>query len=429
MLKKKRTRDESGAVVVEATIALTAYIFAIYIILSIVNICYIQAKVSIALDNAAEDLSQYSYLYYRFGIDNLQSQLHEGTEDSRDMVSDTISGIGSLMDSMGQAGDSVDPDSMTVNFDNLNTALNNAGQSLGGLSDNVKQYADALAEDPKGFIIGMGKLAADELSGEANSFLGQAMGKAFVKKNLKAFPGEEPDAFLKRYHVKNGLDGLNFSGTQLMTYGISNKIQLVCTYEVEVVRLLDFEYTIRFRQCAQTSAWGNGVSKITPDISTTSKPGPTIWDMQNDMDRGKLIVKYEKDNYTYTDTGHGFDVYNNSNGGNEFITVMSLDTHASSYDTAGKIASKIRSNANQMRNKVSNLGDEIQVKGPGGDTTLTSDPATRTYRIVLVVPDDADPAMVSEAVRKFKETHSDFEVEVKTGYGSPTPKDSGNDAS
>ena len=330
-LKCRENKSEKGAIVVEATIALTAFIFAIYTILSIVDICYIQAKISIALDAAAEDLSQYSYLYYRFGIDNLQSELHEGTDESRAMVSDTISGIGSLMDNMDDIQGSVNTSDMTVDFDNLSSALNDTSHTLGDLSDNVNQYAAALAEDPKGFIIGMGRLAADELSGQVNSWLGQAMGKAFMKRNLKSFATDDADTFLRRYRVKNGLAGLDFSGTQLMTYGVSNTIQLVCTYEVEVVRLLNFDYSIKFRQCAKTSAWGNGVSKITPEISTTSKQTSTIWDMSDATKRGKLIVSYEKDNYTYIDSGNGYDAYNNTNGSNEFISILSIDTTLASY--------------------------------------------------------------------------------------------------
>lgn len=431
-MKYRGHKRERGAIVVEATIALTAFIFAIYTILSIVDICYVQAKISIALDAAAEDLSQYSYLYYRFGIDNLQSELHEGTDDSREMVSDTISGIGSLMDNMDDIQGSVNTGSMTVDFDNLSSALNDTGQTLGALSDNVNQYADALAEDPKGFMIGMGRLAADELSGQANSLLGQAMGKAFMKRNLKSFAADDADSFLKHYHVKNGLAGLDFSGTQLMTYGVSNTIQLVCTYEVEVVRLLNFDYSIKFRQCAKTSAWGNGVSRITPEISTTSKQTSTIWDMTNVMQRGKLIVSYEKDNYTYIDSGHGYDAYNNTNGANEFISILSIDTTLDSYQNASGVKSKLTATMNGMYNNVSGMGEDINLHlHSGAETTVQSDPDTRTYKIVLVVPDSYDQTLVNQAINDFLTAQAglgrNVSVEIKTGYGDPTPGESQNE--
>lgn len=271
MMERRKQENEKGAVIIEASVALPIFIFAIYIILSITNICYVQAKISMALDSAAQDISQYSYLYYRLGLDNLQAELHnqEGA-DSRERVQGTISGVGALMDSMGELEGSVDMDAMTVDFEAMQGALKDAQTAGGALSDNAKSYADAIAEDPKGFIMGMGLMAADELSGEMNALLARAMGQAFVKRNLKSFAADDADAFLEHYHVKDGLDGLDFSGSLMMTYGVSNTIQLVCTYEVEVVRLLNFDYSVRFRQCAKTSAWGNGISKITPEISTST---------------------------------------------------------------------------------------------------------------------------------------------------------------
>lgn len=40
-----RNNRDKGAIVVEASIALPVYVFVIFTILSIVNICYAQAKV------------------------------------------------------------------------------------------------------------------------------------------------------------------------------------------------------------------------------------------------------------------------------------------------------------------------------------------------------------------------------------------------
>lgn len=57
-------KKQKGAIVVEATIALSAFMFAIFTILSIVNICFIQARLGVALNTAAKEISQYSYLYY-----------------------------------------------------------------------------------------------------------------------------------------------------------------------------------------------------------------------------------------------------------------------------------------------------------------------------------------------------------------------------
>lgn len=133
MMERRKQENEKGAVIIEASVALPIFIFAIYIILSITNICYVQAKISMALDSAAQDISQYSYLYYRLGLDNLQAELHnqEGVADSRERVQGTISGVGALMDSMGELEGSVDMDAMTVDFEVMQGALKDAQTAEG----------------------------------------------------------------------------------------------------------------------------------------------------------------------------------------------------------------------------------------------------------------------------------------------------------
>lgn len=251
-----RKDNERGAIVVEATISLTAFVFAIFTILSIVNIYYIQAKMSIALNSAAKEISQYSYLYYKLNIDEAESNLNDAdAQEARATAEQTIDGVGELMNSLSDAENSME----TGDFDNLVGAIDSGASNVDSLID---LYADKLADDPKGFIIGMGKMAGSELGGELKKLLGQVLAKTFMKKNLMAHEGDDPDQFLRRYRVVDGMAGLDFDYSSLMAYGSSDKIQLVVTYEVEVIKLLNIEYKFKFRQVAQTEAWGNGVSEI-----------------------------------------------------------------------------------------------------------------------------------------------------------------------
>ena len=57
-------KNENGAIVVEASIAVPVYIFIIFTILSIINICYAQTKVQVALNSAARQYSEISYVMY-----------------------------------------------------------------------------------------------------------------------------------------------------------------------------------------------------------------------------------------------------------------------------------------------------------------------------------------------------------------------------
>lgn len=159
----------------------------------------------------------------------------------------------------------------------MNSLMNGADSA----HQTVSNLAGDIAEDPKAFLIGMGKLAGREVTEAAKVYLGQIMAKAFMSKNLQSFAGDDPDAFLRRLHVVDGMDGLDFQYTSLMAYGSSNEIQLVCTYQVKVVQLLNTDFTFTFRQTARTLAWGDGASLVTPrSIWTSMAPaarGGTLW--------------------------------------------------------------------------------------------------------------------------------------------------------
>lgn len=58
---QQKNRGERGVIVIEATISLTAFMFALVMIMSMINICIVQARVSNAINLTAKELSQYSY--------------------------------------------------------------------------------------------------------------------------------------------------------------------------------------------------------------------------------------------------------------------------------------------------------------------------------------------------------------------------------
>ncbi len=401
-----RENREKGAVVVEATLSLTAFMFAILIILSIAGIAYTQSKMAVALNSAAKEISQYCFLYYKFQLDKPNADLSKGTEDAQKTVEDTMDGLGQMMDSFGNAGS----DFEVKNFD---SAINELEKGADAANRTVSKLAGQIAEDPKAFIVGMGKLAGRELAEAGKVYLGQVMARAFMAKNLKSFSGDDPDDFLRRLHVVDGMDGLDFQYTALMAYGESNEIQLVCTYQVQVVRLLNMDFTFTFRQTARTLAWGNGVSQVSPK---------SIWAMGAGA-RGDYIVEKEREGYVYISRSHGFDAYINSGGRNEFVTITSIDPTASTNESISDIKRRIGGSFTDMYGKVSQLDNSVPVIKGDEKVTLDSNPATRTYKVVVVLPEGTDDdykMKVNEAISQLKVMYSDIPLEVvlKQGYGS-----------
>ncbi len=416
-----RKGRECGAIVVEATISLTAFMFAIFTILSLVNIYYIQAKMGVALNSAAKEISQYSYLYYLFDVDELDKKLHDGTDEYEKVTKNTIDGMSTLVGSLSNGKQAVAEHDYEKLFEE-------ADKDIKTVDSLVNEYKDLIGDDPKGFILGMGKMAAAELGDNGKALLAQVLAKTFMEKNLKATPEDNADSFLKRHGVEKGMDGLNFNYTALMANGTSNEIQLCVTYDVSVIKLLDIDFKFKFRQVSRTCAWGDGISLIplepkddTPDDpDEPQKEEPSIWDSDNDNERGVYIVRKEKTKYTYTSSGKGFDAYDKDK--NEFITITSANTFLSTYQTANGIRKKIRENYTSMATQVGRLDEQITVTSGGKSVELKSDKDTRKYRVVLVVPEGADITLVRETANDFMALNEDVTVEIRQGYGTPKKK-------
>ena len=249
-----KQEKEHGAIVVEAIISLSTFIFVFFTIYSIINICYIQAKMNTALNTAAKEVSQYSYLYFKLGAGKAEQELHGKAEGFGETVDGITDGVGTFLGALQTGSDSVGNGDLSGLFDAIETGKTSA-ESL------YDQFGDIM-DDPKTFIFGMASMGAEQGLTEIKGVLAGLMAKSFMKKNLVAFDGDTPDAFLKRYDVVGGMDGLSFDGSELMTAG-GAKIRLVLSYEVRMIRLLDIDVTFNLRQFAITDAWGCEAQKIT----------------------------------------------------------------------------------------------------------------------------------------------------------------------
>lgn len=408
-----RTDKERGAVVVEGLLSLSIFMFAIFTILSIVNVCYIQAKMNMALSSAAKEISQYSFFYYKFSLDKADKSVSQGTADSRQLADNTIEGVSTLMESLSGASSSA----QSGDFDSMVKQLESGMTNVDSL---VNQYADRISSDPKGFILGMGKMAVNELKETAKSILCQALAKAFMKKNLKASPNDDPNDFLARYNVVDGMDGLDFEYTTFLQNGTSNLIQLVVTYDVRVIQLLNIDFDFTFRNCVKCTAWGRGISKINPDDSMPTKSPPsTIWD-SGPVARGKYIVDKERENYEYPATGNGYDAYDSKT--NTFVSIVTVDTTTQSGSQDSYINKQLQTALDNMEKGANKQEGGIEVTGPDGNPTKVPEGSgDRKYELVLVVPDGADKAALEALAREFEKNNPGVTVKIRDGYGDPTP--------
>ncbi len=89
----RNNHEDNGAVIIEAAVSLPIFMFLIFSILFTINMSIVQCRMQIALNETAKEISQYSYFYSLTGLNNLSAINADAAADTKQQVSDVVSGI------------------------------------------------------------------------------------------------------------------------------------------------------------------------------------------------------------------------------------------------------------------------------------------------------------------------------------------------
>lgn len=211
-----KRKSEEGAVIIEATLSLTFFMFAILTIYSMFHVSMAQARIGAALNATAKEISQYTYVYDLTGLNDKQANLAAYGGSAESVLSDNLSEINGLFSALGGiAGAAVD---------------------IAGNPGNTESFLY--------YILNQG------IEQAKGTFTGE-MARMLMKKHF----GSDPDKFLKGLGIEDGIKGLSFMKTRIFKDGEEEDILLDVRYQVTVVKLLNIDMKLNFEQCAKTRAW------------------------------------------------------------------------------------------------------------------------------------------------------------------------------
>lgn len=212
----EKIKKEQGTIIIEATLSLTFFMFAILTIYSMFHVCLAQARISAALNATAKEISQYAYVYDLTGLNEKQASIAANSGAAQTILSDDLSQVDDLYTAFsGIATGAID-------------IIGNADNTESFLYYVLNQGIDAV----KGGITG-------ELS------------RMLIRKHF----GNDPDKFLKGLGIEKGMSGLSFIKSRIFSSGKENDVVLDVRYQVTVVKLLDVDLKLNFELCAKTRAW------------------------------------------------------------------------------------------------------------------------------------------------------------------------------
>lgn len=245
---------ERGAIVIEATIGLTAFIFFVFTLLTIIDVCLAQAKIGVAVNTAAKELSQYCYLYSITGVQKLSESANEKGKTFDGTVDEVSEGIETVYNEIGKV----------ENGDINAQSIKNTGKTA---YDKFKSAGNTVMDDPKEFILSALYASGNDIFEFFKNQAGAQLVKVLVKKNLKTSADGSVEGFLKYCRVvpRNGsyFDGLDFSGTEIFPAGMegikkNGVIKIYCEYDISLIKLLNHDITFHLSSRGQTIAWSVG---------------------------------------------------------------------------------------------------------------------------------------------------------------------------
>lgn len=252
--RKKRSRCEKGSVTIEATISLSFFIFVIITILSVINVCVIQARMAFAINSTAREISEYCYLYSL-----IRSELRSGGGGAKkdDVAPEVVKVFEAIQSIAGGEMPKID-------FKELEGVWNDIikGEKPGAFGGEILEAAENIAKNPAKFLFGLAKLALKgKLELEVSRRIATPIVTAMIKKHLTDEKGGKPESFLRAMrvvpHADSYMSGLNLKSSLLFPSG-TDYIIVNVRYRVKMIPLLPINMHFDFNQTAVTRGWMQG---------------------------------------------------------------------------------------------------------------------------------------------------------------------------
>lgn len=232
-IKKNEGKREKGSITLEASIFLAIFIVFYLAMMDLIQIVRAQVILQYAANEAAREISQYSYVFTKTGIvqkrgsTSAQAAAFQADAakllDDIEAVGDALSGGGDVVGSVQQAGEHVqdffgDPDAL---MNNIFSLIKTSG------ADRVSSMViEVLVED-------------------------------IVKEQIENMSSKSADEYLKNLGIEDGMRGLHFDDSRWANEKVNDMPML----EVSIVYTIDFNLGIielgpkRFKVCAKTALW------------------------------------------------------------------------------------------------------------------------------------------------------------------------------
>ena len=220
-----RKINEKGSASIEAACSLVIFMLFFISVYMVVSFTIVQERISVSLNSAARQMSQYSYFYELFGLGAIDDKLSDKKQDVIGLYEQlTAKGEGNIV----VAGVEINP-------------------------GNVQEVGEKFMENPKQYLVSLASLGAEAGADSLKSALASACAEGIVLNNI-AGSKDASLAWLER----NGVSELDFSKSKMLQSDARDEIDLMVSYKLDISKLIPIRITLNCAARAHTYAWLGG---------------------------------------------------------------------------------------------------------------------------------------------------------------------------
>jgi hypothetical protein len=388
-----------GSVTVEAAIVLPIFISVVLTIVFIIKLVYLHEVIQHSINEAANQMAEYSYFYYVSGVQEIQDEVRDGLKsraqlfnDHADTIIDAYDYLQSVPSKLGESLGGASSDFNTKDPGQIRDSLSQSTQIVDDTKENLNKI--------KGVLSDVSKNPAEEIKSLVCVFAEGAFEniktdvcipvvKYYIGQYLKVDTNKNIDENIKNLNVIKGFEGLDFDQSSFYE-DENNNIDIVVRYKVEIPVPFKVFPSLTIVQRSTVKAWlgGEDENKLDEEGLETYDD---IWALNNFQRGNKLRSIFGANLPPSFPTLSSFD-----EAAGKAVMIKSIDLTADSYQDPEELGKTIDS----YIKKLSEFEGTEKPWGSKGIMINKNDIKSR--ELVLIIPKNPVKSEITKIIDDYK---------------------------
>lgn len=289
------TRSLKGAITVEAAIVMPVFICVAVSLAMIIKLIYIHDIMQHAIDEAANDLASYAYIYHVSQLQEIDESMEENLNqnsaqakrhmdtfmDAYSKLKNAVTEIGTLPENAETGGRDLTNLLEELLEPGTETLEQNGELTAAGVKrvNELQKILEEVRQDPRKELKSIGWLLSKGIYSEAKGIIAVPIVRQMVKGYLPVSNRDAAEKSLEKLNIYKGLEGLDFYSSTI--FDGSEDISIVVKYRVQLPMPLKILPDLYLVQQSRARAWLEGGDG-------TGTGSENIWELPN-KERGIKI--------------------------------------------------------------------------------------------------------------------------------------------